>query len=180
MKIIFGVLVVLLITSEPGFSTPRYSAAKRQAEKVKKDEKELSRRIKKLTAAEREKLKTGVRGTDSDSDGVSDVVEGGIGSNQCNSDSDNDGLDDSEDSDETNADSDGDGFGDATEISAKGRISAYADPNVTVKQKTFRLTDSTIYKGLTKEDIEPGLCVEIEGHTSGAENIADKIKDEDC
>ena len=51
---------------------------------------------------------------------------------------------------------------------------------MTVKEKTFRLTDSTTYKGLTKADIKTGLCVEIEGHTSGSENLADKVKDEDC
>ncbi len=180
MKIIISTLALVLVLSSPAFASPRYTAAKRQAEKVKQDEKELSRRVKKLTAAERERLKTSVRGTDSDSDGVSDVVEGGLGSSRCNTDSDNDGLDDSQDPDEDNGDSDGDGFGDATEVSAKGKITAYVDPNVTVKEKTFRLTDSTVFKGLTKADLKSGLCVEIEGHTSGAENIADKVKDEDC
>jgi hypothetical protein len=183
MKILAMILALLLVSTAPAFAEPRYTAAKRAADKVKKDERDLARKAKRLSAKEKARLKSAFRGKDSDSDGVADIIEGAFGSGSCESDSDDDGLPDDEDIDEDNPDRDGDGHMDGNEVAAKGTITSFADPLVTVGNRTFIITGDTQFRGVNfgPEDLEPGLCVEVEGHTNGATTVADKVKrDDDC
>lgn len=183
MKILAMILALLLVSASPALAAPRYTAAKRAADKVKKDERDLARKVKKLSAKEKAKLKSSFRGKDSDSDGVADIIEGAFGSGSCDSDSDDDGLPDDEDIDEDNPDQDGDGHMDGNEVGAKGAITSFADPVLTVGGKTFILTGDTQFRGVNfgPEDLEAGLCVEVEGHRNGANTVADKVKrDDDC
>lgn len=180
MKILTLLIALMLVATVPAQAEPRYTAAKRAAEKVKKDERELKRRVKRLSQEQREKLKTVFKSTDSDSDGVADIIEGAVGGNRCDADTDDDGLDDSEDFDEDNADSDGDGNSDANEVEVKASIVSFEDPTLVVGERTFTLTDATVFRGtgFDKSDLVAGLCVEVEGHLEGENTIADKIKRE--
>jgi len=183
MKLLTALLALLLVAASPAYASPRYTAAKQSADRIKKEEKDLARRIARLTAAEKAKLKKAFKGLDSDSDGLADILEAAVKSSRCDADSDDDGLDDDEDSDEDNADSDGDGHNDGSEVEAKGKITSFTDPTLVVGGKTFTVTDSTTFRGtgFDKSDLVAGLCIEVEGHIDGANNIADKIKrDDDC
>ncbi|MFO0416298.1 MAG: DUF5666 domain-containing protein [Pseudomonadota bacterium] len=174
------IIAVLIFSSLNAWASPSDLAkARRTLTSIAKAEKDLIRTAKKLTPAERAKLKAS-RGKDSDGDTVNDVVEGAIGSNRCDADSDDDGLDDSDDSDEDSSDSDGDGYGDALEVEAKGKVTSFNDPVLVVAGKTFQVTSSTIFfRGLTsKADLTAGTCIEVEGHKVGAGVVADKIKRE--
>jgi hypothetical protein len=183
MKLLTALLALIVISVSPAYASPRYTAAKQSAERVKKDERELAKRIARLSATERAKLKRAFKALDSDGDGVSDILEGAIKSSRCDADSDDDGVDDGDDSDEDNADSDGDGHNDGNEIGAKGNITSFTDPTLVVGGKTFTLTATTTFRGtgFDKSDLVAGICIEVEGHVEGATNIADKIKrDDDC
>lgn len=183
MKLLTSLLALLIISVAPVYASPRYTSAKQSAEKVKKDEKELARRIARLSPTERAKLKSAFKALDSDGDGVSDILEGALKSNRCDADSDDDGVDDGDDSDEDNADSDGDGHNDGNEIGAKGKITAFTDPTLEVGGKTFTVTANTTFRGIgfDKSDLVANLCIEVEGHVEGGANVADKIKrDDDC
>jgi hypothetical protein len=183
MKLLTALLALIVIAVSPASASPRYTAAKQSAERVKKDEKELARRFARLTATERAKLKAAFRALDSDGDGVSDILEGAIKSSRCDADSDDDGVDDGDDSDEDNADSDGDGHNDGSEVEAKGKVISFTDPILVVGGKSFTVTATTTFRGtgFDKSDLVAGLCIEVEGHTDGASTIADKIKqDDDC
>jgi hypothetical protein len=121
---------------------------------------------------------------DSDTDGLPDIIDGDVnGSGRCDSDSDDDGvLDGDEIENETspsNGDSDGDGNSDATERSAKGTISAFADPSLTVDSLTFVLSDTTAFEKVTRATLAVGTCVEVEGHFDGTNNVADKVSGDD-
>jgi hypothetical protein len=181
MKILTALIVFLLTSASPAFAGPRYTAAKRAADKVKSAEKDLSRKFKKLNASDKAKLKSSFKGGDADSDGVPDIIEGAIGSSSCSADSDSDGLPDGEDSFENDSDSNDDGHPDGTETQAKGSITSFADPLLTVGGKVFVVNGDTRFEGhsFSQADLQPGICVEVEGHTDGANSIADKIKRED-
>jgi hypothetical protein len=72
---------------------------------------------------------------------------------------------------------------DGNEVEAKGTITSFADPAFTVGGKTFILTGDTRFRGTNfgPEDLAAGVCVEVEGHSDGANTIADKVqKDDDC
>jgi hypothetical protein len=183
MRSIFLAVVFTLVSFSNCYASPRYTAAKLAAEKVKKDEKDLKKKVKRLSAADKEKLKRRFRGQDSDSDGLPDILEDGLGSATCDSDSDDDGLNDSSDSAENNSDSDNDGNADGTEVEIKGNIVSFVDPTLVIGDRTFTITDSTVFRGagFSKDDLEAGLCVEVEGHTTGSGLLADKLKrDDDC
>jgi len=183
MKLLTTLLALFLLAASPVYATPRYTAAKQSAEKIKKEERQLARLMLRLSAKDKATLKKSFRGLDSDGDGLADILEAAVKASRCDADSDDDGLDDDEDSDEDNADSDGDGHGDANEVEAKGKITSFTDPTLVVGGKTFTVTDSTTFRGtgFDKSDLVAGLCIEVEGHIDGANNIADKIKrDDDC
>jgi hypothetical protein len=174
------IMAILLASTFNAWASPTDLAkARRTLASITKAEKDLLRTAKKLTPAERAKLKSS-RGKDSDGDSVSDVVEGAIGSNRCDADSDDDGLDDSDDRDEDSSDSDGDGYSDGLEVEAKGQVTSFNDPILVVAGKTFEVTPSTIFfRGLTsKDDLTTGTCIEVEGHKVGDGVVADKIKRE--
>jgi hypothetical protein len=182
MRILAALLAFVVLSASPAFAGPRYTAAKRAASKVKADQKDLKRKVNKLSAADRSKLKASFKGDDSDSDGVPDILEGAIGSNSCSSDSDSDGLPDGEDSNERDPDSNDDGHLDGTETETKGAISSFVAPLLTVNGQVFIVNGDTRFEGdnnFGQGDLQPGVCVEVEGHTNGANTIADKIERED-
>lgn len=182
MRILAALLAFLLVSVSPAFAGPRYSAAKRAANKVKADQKDLKKKVNKLSAADKTKLKASFKGDDSDNDGLPDILEGAVGSNSCSADSDSDGLPDNEDSDERDPDSNRDGHLDGTETRAKGTITSFVDPLVTVNGQVFVVNGDTRFEGdnnFGQGDLQAGVCVEVEGHTDGANTIADKIQRED-
>ena len=188
MKVITTILPFLLLSTSTAYADRRYTTARQAAERVRRDEAELSRRVKVLSAEDRTKLKNSFRGRDSDHDGISDIIEGGLGSNRCDADSDDDGIDDSSDRNERRGSDDRSRTGDdasrspnGLEIELRGRITAFTDPEVTVRGNTFTLTATTVFRdpGFTRQDLAVGQCVEIEGHTSGSLIIAEKVHLED-
>ncbi len=183
MKLLTTLSALVLIVASPAYASPQYTSAKQAAERVKKDEKDLARKAARLSAADKSKLKTAFKGTDSDNDKLPDILERAFKSDSCGKDSDGDGLTDYEDPNENNPDSDGDGHSDGTEVSAKGTVTSFTDPTLVVGGKTFTVTASTTFKGtgFDKSALVAGLCIDVEGHVDGADNIADKIKrDNDC
>jgi len=152
--------------------------AKRALAQIKSGERDLARSAKRLSETERERLKRNTRGTDSDGDGLADVLEVPLGANRCDADSDDDGLDDNEDSDEDNGDSDGDGVSDANEVETKGLIRSFNDPLLVVGTTTLKITATTVFfRGLmSKADLQPNTCVEAEGHRVGSDILVQKIK----
>jgi hypothetical protein len=159
--------------------------AKRSLVQIKKAERGLSLSMKKLTAAERSKLKRSTRGLDSDGDGIADVLEPYLGASRCDADSDDDGIDDDDDLDEDGEDNDSDGTSDGAEAEIKGRIEAFNDPVVTIGSATGQITSATrFYRGLSsKSDLVLGTCVEARGRRDSGAFIIEEIKRErshDC
>ena len=185
MKVITTILPLLLLSTSSAFADRRYTTAKQAAERVRRDETELARRVKSLSMEDRAKLKKLFRGRDSDRDGISDIIEGGLGSNRCDRDSDDDGIGDYSDRNERRRgkdDLDDTSRGDSGfEVEARGRISSLMDSSLTIGGKTFILTSSTVFRdpGLSKEDLFVGQCIEIEGRTNGSQIIAEKVHLED-
>jgi len=192
MKVITTILPLLLLTASTAYGDRRYTSAKQAAERVKRDEAELARRTRLLSIEDRLRLKTSFRGRDSDQDGISDIMEGALGSSRCDSDSDDDGIGDSTDRNERNRSDDqsssgGNSRDDSSrpgsrfEIEARGRITSFVDPEVTVGGKTFIISAETFFRdpGFSKEDLVVGLCIEIEGHTHGSVIVAEKVHLED-
>jgi hypothetical protein len=188
MKVITTILPLLLLSTSSAYADRRYTAAKQAAEQVKRDEAELARRVRALSIEDRTKLKNNFRGRDSDRDGISDIIEGGLGSNRCDSDSDDDGIGDSSDRNEQRrTDDDSRSGGDNSrgdsglEIEVRGRITSLIDSNVTVRGRTFTLTAATVFRdlGFSKEDLLVGQCIEIEGRTNGSQIVAEKVHLED-
>ena len=188
MKVITTILPLLLLSTSSAYADRRYTAAKQAAERVKRDEAELTRRVQALSIEDRTKLKNNFRGRDSDRDGISDIIEGGLGSNRCDSDSDDDGIDDASDrnerrrTDEDSRSGDDTSRGDsALEIGARGRITSLNDSTLTVGGRTFILTATTVFRdsGLSKDDLLVGQCIEIEGRTNGSQIVAEKVHIED-
>ncbi len=188
MKVITTILPLLLLSASSAYADRRYTTAKQAAERVKRDEAELARRVQSLSVEDRIKLKNNFRGRDSDRDGISDIIEGGLGSNRCDSDSDDDGIDDSRDRNERRRTEDDSRSGDDTsrsdnglEIEARGRITSLLDSSLTVGGKTFILTATTAFResGFSKDDLMVGQCIEIEGRTNGSQIFAEKVHLED-
>jgi hypothetical protein len=181
MKLLLAFFSLILAVCPQAYAAPKYTQAKQAATKVTKAQKDFSRKVSRLSDADKAKLKSSFKGTDSDGDGVADSIEAGIGSNVCGRDSDSDGLDDGQDDSETNPDHNGDGTPDGSdgqEVEARGTITTYNDPTLVVSGKSFTLTDSTRFdsEGLSKGDLTVGLCVEVQGHATTSGNIADKIE----
>jgi Domain of unknown function (DUF5666) len=129
--------------------------------------------------------------SDSDRDGISDVLEGQFGSNLCDDDSDDDGLHDGNEvkdgNDPWDSDSDDDGVSDGLEVNVHGSVESVQEGVFRVKGVEFQLTSETVFgDGLSAESIVVGLCLEVEGHRStlgesslGGIVTAKKIKLED-
>ena len=166
----------LMVAANAG---PRLNAVQREVVNISRAEKRLARQLARLSAAERVRLKSRRIGLDSDLDGVSDIVEGAIGSNRCDSDSDDDGFDDKSDSNEDSPGSD-DGL---AEFEVKGLIDSFSDPVLQLKGATYTLSDSAQFVGIgfTKEDLQAGACVELKGLQRESGNTVTRIKqDDDC
>jgi hypothetical protein len=179
-------LLVSLTTLFSAYAAPSdVKRAQRAISDIKRSEKSLAQTIKKLSKDEKRALKRSTRGTDSDGDGVADILEDSLGAKKCDSDTDDDGVDDNNDADEDKADSDDDGVPDGMEVEAKGRIVSFNDPVLVIGSTTLNITATTVFfRGLTsKADLMAGTCVEAEGRRSGAEILVDKIKrqkDSEC
>lgn len=185
MKPIAFVLFALFAFCSPAHAAPSYKTARSEAKALAKAEAKFAKLVAKLSAADRVKLKAALErsGTDSDSDGASDLFERARGSDLCSADSDGDGINDGDDQYEENPDGDGDGHPDGAEVGAKGKITSFIDPTLVVGGKTFTITPQTTFRGrnFTKESLVTGECIEVEGHGLNGVNIADKIKrDDDC
>jgi hypothetical protein len=185
MKRIAFILLAISAFCSSAQAAPNYKTARAEAKTLARAETKFAKLVAKLSAADREKLKVALEksGTDSDSDGVSDLYERARGSDLCSIDSDGDGVDDGEDQYEDSPDGDGDGNPDGAEVGAKGTITSFVDPTLIVGGKTFTVTPQTVFRGrnFTKESLVAGQCIEVEGHGLNGANTADKIKkDDDC
>jgi hypothetical protein len=207
MKIIALLLsLVFTFTAAPAIAAPSYAAVKREAENLKKAERKLAKRIARLSEADRMRIKSKFSGTDSDQDGVADIIEGALGSNRCDSDSDDDGFNDSEDyrEDEPGTDDDmpddspdnGDDSNSGgnpppkapnppapVEFEAKGTIASFTDPVLVVKGTSYTIGSGTQFvgTGFDREDLTAGTCVEVKGLRDGDQRLVTRIKrDNDC
>jgi hypothetical protein len=183
MKLLCAILLSLGLVFSSASATPRYTATKQAVEKLRKDERLLARQFKKLSKAERKKLKAALsRGTDSDGDGLTDILEGAVGTNRCDADSDDDGSDDSDDGAENDPSSDGgeDDSNNPSEVEVKGSITSFDGTILLVKGESFTVSSSTIYRGegFGKDELDPGVCVEVKGRRSGDVLSAVRIKRE--
>lgn len=158
-------------------------AAKAQVKKIKREQRKLAKLTRRLSKLELKKLKQTVRGTDSDGDGVPDIIEDSRRSNKCDADSDDDGIDDDEDYKEGDDDSDDDGIVDGREFEREGTIQSFSDPSLVIGGTTYVLTETTQFRykfgDFTRSDLTNGLCVEVEGYVSNetpSSNIVQKIK----
>lgn len=114
---------------------------------------------------------------DSDSDGLSDVLEDAMGTNSCDDDSDHDGISDhDEGSSGSNPDDSSSG-----EIELKDFITAITDTTVTVGGKVFTVSDSTEFeRGATSlASFHVGDKVEISGRLVSGLLTIRKIKTDD-
>jgi len=179
---LFLALLFLCIGLDASYASPgEFNRAKSSMKKLAVAEKELAKSLRKLTKAERAKLKRSARGLDSDGDGLPDSLEGPLGANRCDADSDDDGIDDSEDSDEDNSGDDSNDDSDGVEVETKGTISSFNDPVLVVGTTQFQITPQTVFlRGLrSKLDLVPGKCVDVKGLRSGEVVLIDRIKLED-
>jgi len=186
MKQIVAILCVVLaiFISSADAQSSSYTAAKKALSRATSDSKDFKRKVAKLSVADKAKLKTSMKGDDSDSDGIPDLVESAIGSNLCSGDSDSDGLDDSVDDHEDNPDSNKDGNPDGRDgqdSEAKGNVASYSGRVLVVAGKSFTVTDSTLFRGrqFSEAGLVAGVCVEVKGRVVSGANIADSIKRDD-
>jgi len=177
-KIAAALLGLAMIVSLNAEASPKLSAAQRAARKVQRDQRELVRRLNALTPAERNTVKSAFDGTDADCDGVPNFLEDAAGSDACNVDTDNDGVQDNEDGYEGNPDGDGDGNPDGSEVEQKGAVSSVGSGSFVLGGVTFLITNQTVFKGLTSEQLASGTCVEVKGHVDGSSTFADEVKRE--
>ena len=189
-QLILGMLC-LILASGPLLCASIAQAAPDKVSELKsklRDEKALVRKIKtlagRLSTAQLQRLaKSRLAGIDSDSDGIPDSLEGGVGSNVCDSDSDDDGIGDDDElengSDPGDDDSDDDGHEDGTEINKTGLVESFSSSIVTVGGLSFTVSDSTLYRNGAVSDLVAGKCVEVEGHyqLDGGNQVIGRIAD---
>jgi len=175
MVVLGCVLPVVGMTSAE--ARPRVSDVKKEEVNINRAEKRLAAKLSKLTAAERVQVKAKVVGIDSDGDGVSDILERGLGSNRCDSDSDNDGFDDKSDSNEDTAGSD-DGL---AEFEVKGLVESISALLVRINGVDYSLTDSTVFRGagFSVDDLGVGVCVEVKGLSRSSGKTVTLVKRDD-
>jgi hypothetical protein len=189
MKLFALAIALIVAYSSPALAGPRYSAARKEAQQVQRAERTLAKRIARLSESDRKRLKSAFKSTDSDGDGVSDIIEGALGSNRCDADSDDDGFSDSDDynEDTPGADDGSPGSDDSSpgssEFETKGIIASFDDPSLVIGSTTYTITMATefIGTGFNKDDLRAGMCVEVKGLRSGTERDVTRIKrDDDC
>ena len=181
MKYIFLIIMIVFSMTASAFAAPSYTSARSEARSLSRAENRFARTVARLSPADRERLKAALSAyTDSDKDGSSDIFEAARGSSLCDNDSDSDGVEDGDDRYEDSRDGDRDGHEDGYEVEAKGRVISFEGRVLIVGSKTFIVTDTTRFRGvnLSEATLTAGTCVEVEGHLSGADTIADKIESE--
>ncbi|MEY4667955.1 MAG: hypothetical protein RL518_654 [Pseudomonadota bacterium] len=176
MNRIFVALLAVIFFAVNADAAPNYRSTLSSARNLRRSEVRLAKAIAKLSATDREKLKTAAAslGLDSDSDGVSDLFEKARGSGICDADSDDDGVSDGDDDYENDDDKQG-------EVEAKGSITSFTDPSLVVAGKTFTVTSTTQFRrGVSsKADLVSGKCVKVEGYVDASNvNFATKIEGE--
>jgi hypothetical protein len=105
-------------------------------------------------------------GHDADDDGLPDLFEEADESNSCSSDSDHDGTPDDEDSDEN-------------EGEFKGSVTSFINGSLVIGSATLVVNDSTEFEGITEEQLEPDVCVEVKSRLINGTLTAVRIKEED-
>jgi hypothetical protein len=173
MKKLLVLFLCILLFCPSAFAGPRYTAALSAAKVAAKKQDDFSKKVARLSRAERLKLKRQLNGStkygaNSDGDSLPDIYEEAIGSNLCSEDSDGDGRDDDTDDDEG-------------EVEIKGLVTSFATPTLVVGDKRFTLTASTIFRGsgFDASDLIPGACIEIKGRVQNDSLNAVRIKRED-
>lgn len=177
MKHLLTALFALCFLTVTAEAAPSYRSTVKSAKNLRKSELKLAKAISSLSVADREKLKRALAslGGDSDSDGVSDLFERARGSNVCDADSDDDGIDDRNDGYEKDGNKQG-------EVEIRGAVVSFEDPTLVVGDKTFVITDSTIFRrGISsKAGLTAGACVKVEAYVDASSaNIAKKIEASD-
>lgn len=200
--VMLSALLAVVAAPQLALAGPTSRSVRNEARSLESDIAKLLRDFKRLSPANRTKVLTTLsKLSDTDSDGVPDVLELTPRS-RCDSDSDDDGLDDGDEyrnrtkPDDRDSDDDGIEDGDdsssggtpgSVEIEVKGRLVAKSSTEITVGTTVFVIGESTQYRqgavtsGLTIDDFEVNACVEAEGIRSGGVNTAKKVKsDDDC
>lgn len=176
-RIAIALIASILLFAFSAQAETKVGAARSAVRRVQNDIRDLSRKVGKLTPAQKAQLKRALRGTDSDGDGIPNFFEDSVGSNSCDTDSDNDGVDDDDDNYEDDSDGDNDGHQDGDEVEKRGEISGFNDPSFMVGGQAFLLSSSTRFKrGIRRTDLEDGVCVKVQGHKEGSDVIADEIE----
>jgi hypothetical protein len=181
-------LTLILCTSLQAQVTE--SEVRRLEKRIIKMQRQIAKKFSRLTPQARAAVMLARSGksTDSDGDNVPDNFEETTG--RCDSDSDDDGIDDGDEfedgTDPSDDDSDDDGHSDGDELEVHSEIQAITSNNLTLAGQTFILNGSTEYldddnNSIASSTFKVGDCVEVEGHLSGSDKIADKVKqDDDC
>lgn len=177
-RLFIALVSLLFLTASVAEASPRTSAAIAAYRKVQRDQVLLKQRMGRLSTGEKIEVKSYIEnsrfsdepGADPDNDGLDSEAEEALGSDSCDSDSDDDGSNDGDDDFEDG----GDG------AYAKGTVVSVVSRVVTVGSTAFTITDETEFKGrgFSEDSLDAGLCVEIEGHVSGLNKVADQIKRE--
>ena len=175
-------LVALLacVVAVSAEASPRYEAARRSARELAKKEQEFQKKVKPLSATERERLVKTLRGfDDSDADGLPDAYERAVGSSDaCRYDSDSDGVGDHED-DKPDGDH---SYTDPTgvRVEAKGVVSSFSGGVLVVQGVSFVVDSNTVFKGnFSATNLAAGVCIEVEGRQTGTTIAATEVKKED-
>jgi len=177
-KVLLG-LLCLVVPLWTAVAAPKgqgaVSSASSQARNAERQLKKLESLLKKLTPAQVNQIRVRMlSASDSDSDGVPDVIE--APGSRCDSDSDDDGT---EDGDELSGGDDPEG-----EEEVKGVIAAISETSITVGSTVFAIDSETAFLGdhktvLARTDFIVGECVEAEGLPKSSVLTATKVKEED-
>lgn len=173
-------LALLVVFSMPAEARPRVNnlkVAQAEARKITRAQRALKARVAKLSAFDRRTFKAKAFGADTDGDGVSDLVEGAIGSNSCMTDSDSDGFDDGSDSREgTPGTDDGE-----NEFEVKGAVVSFTDSVIVIGSTSYTVSGETRFvgRGFSREDLVPGVCIKVVGLETQGEQKVRKVEVED-
>lgn len=197
LMVAVSMIVLVLIGVAPASAAPHSSArgninkSKTFYRKIMLDQRKLNQAFRALSIADRQKVLAAINRqlgfVDSDTDGVPDTLE--LNDARCDADFDDDGVDDGDEYEDgtkpNDDDSDNDGHDDSNEVKAEGEIVLKTDQTLIIGTKIFVLNQSTVFRTknnqpASSDDFEVGTCAEVEGHVDGVENIADKVKKEDC
>jgi hypothetical protein len=154
------------------FAGPKANAAVQAARVAAKKNSDFTKQFKRLSAAEKARVKSAMKrnaarfGHDADDDGLPDLFEEADESNSCSSDSDHDGTPDDEDSDEN-------------EGEFKGSVTSFINGSLVIGSATLVVNDSTEFEGITEEQLEPDVCVEVKSRLINGTLTAVRIKEED-